>query len=157
MMKEGICISLDEAKKPFQSTLNLVPKTFTIGIGCKKNTSPERLESFVLRALKEHSIPLSVIKCIASIDLKANESCIVAFANKYKIPFVTYSSKELMEVSGEFKESTFVKQITGVGNVCERAAIKSCKSGVLMMEKQSFEGMTLAFARDEEMRGIQFE
>lgn len=157
MITQGICISFDEERNPFQSTLTLVPKTFVIGIGCKKNTSAKMLEAFVLRTLKEHCIPFFAIKCIASIDLKKKESCILEFVNKYKIPFVTYSAEELSEVAGEFNESAFVKQITGVGNVCERAAIKSCKSGVLMMEKQSYEGMTLAFARDEEMRGIQFE
>lgn len=156
-LEEGICISLNENEKPFRSTLNLVPKTVIIGIGCKKDTSPERLESFLLRTLEKQNICLSAIKCIASIDLKAKEACILAFVNKYKLPFVTYSAKELAEVAGEFQESEFVKQITGVGNVCERAAIKSCKSGILLLKKQAYEGMTLAFAREKEMGGIRFE
>lgn len=153
----GICISLDETKKPFEKTLNLIANRVVIGIGCKKNIPPKKMEEFILSTLKEQHISIHAIKSLASIDLKAKESCILEFASKYKIPFVTYTTKELEEVVGDFEESDFVKNITGVGNVCERAAMRSCNNPALIMRKKAHEGMTLAFAIEKEMRGIRFE
>ena len=37
------------------------------------------------------------------------------------MPFVTYSAKQLTDMQGDFTSSNFVKKITGVDNVCERA------------------------------------
>ena len=34
--------------------------------------------------------------------------------------FLTYSAEELKQVKGRFSESSFVKEKTGVDNVCER-------------------------------------
>lgn len=156
-MEIGICISLNEEEKPFTRTLNLIPKRVIIGIGCKKNTDKKLFEEFVLRTLKEQHISIYAIETIASIDLKANESCIKGFAQKYQIPFVTYSAKELNEVEGIFEESEFVKQVTGVGNVCERSAMIACKNPKLILGKKAYEGITIALAIDSEMRGIRFE
>ena len=40
----------------------------------------------------------------------------------------------------------FVRQVTGIGNVCERAAIQGSKNGRLLLEKTAENGMTLAVA-----------
>lgn len=153
--KVGICISLDEEEKPFYQTLNLIPRRITIGVGCKKNTDSNQFEEYICDTLKSNHISIYSIKNIASIDLKAKEPCILAFADKYNLDFITYSAEELNEVMGEFQESEFVKSITGVGNVCERSAIKGCENGSIILEKQSKYGMTIALAK--EMRGISFE
>ena len=42
-----------------------------------------------------------------------------------RIPFLTYSAEELKQVKGDFQESSFVKEKTGVDNVCERVAMKA--------------------------------
>ncbi|WP_099467969.1 cobalt-precorrin 5A hydrolase [Konateibacter massiliensis] len=153
----GICISYDE-EKPFTNTLNLIPKRFILGIGCKKNIESKKLEEFLLNLLQEVQISVHAIKTIASIDLKVDEACIRAFSDKYEIPFVTYTAEELKAVEGDFQESDFVKQVTGVGSVCERSAIKACrKPATLFMRKRAYEGMTAALAIEEETRGIRFE
>lgn len=153
----GICISLDERKQPYDKTLHLIPKDIVLGVGCKKATDAFEMEKFILRTLEENNISIYAIRMLASIDLKANEVCIKEFAKKYEIPFVTYTADVLSKVEGDFNESDFVKQITGVGNVCERAAVASCKDALLLMNKKSYEGMTLAIAIEKEKRGITFE
>lgn len=65
----GICISLHE-KKPFKVTLNLIPKIVSIGIGCRKNTPLENIESLVIDTLNENNISIHGVKSISSIDLK---------------------------------------------------------------------------------------
>ncbi|PXV95814.1 cobalt-precorrin 5A acetaldehyde-lyase [Lachnotalea glycerini] len=151
----GICITCDEYDTPFINTLILMPRVITIGVGCRKNTDTEQFESFILRILKENHISIRAVKNIASIDLKENEPCIRAFANKYEVDFLIFSAKQLEQAEGEFEESEFVKLTTGVGNVCERSAMLACRQPTLLLRKKAFEGMTIALTKEK--RGIRFE
>ena len=141
----GICISIYN-KRPFINTLNLVPRIVTLGIGCRKNTNLEAVETLVLKTLKDHNISIKSIKNISSIDLKKNEKGILDFCEKYKLDFLTYTSEELNEVKGDYSESSFVKSITGVGNVCERSAVIGSNNGELIINKNSENGVTVAIA-----------
>ncbi len=62
------------------------------------------------------------------------------------MPFVTYSAEELTATPGRFTPSERVLSVTGVDNVCERAAVR-CSGGVLLRSKTLYPGITLALAR----------
>ncbi|HEY5585637.1 MAG TPA: cobalt-precorrin 5A hydrolase [Ruminiclostridium sp.] len=143
----GICISLVN-KQIFEHTLQLIPKQYVLGIGCRKNTKYEDLLNFVNMVLMEYNISPHEVEAITSIDLKAEEEALLLLCRELRVPFYTYSAQELSLVSGEFAESSFVKATTGVGNVCERAAIKAC-NGKLLLRKTCSEGMTIAIAKKE--------
>ena len=65
-----------------------------------------------------------------------------------RIPFLTYSAEELKQVKGDFQESSFVKEKTGVDNVCERAAMKAAnEEGTFILRKQAENGMTIAIVK----------
>ncbi len=145
----GICISKDENKKPFDITLNIIPKTITLGVGCKKNTDSDLFEEYILSVLKNNNVSLHSIAKIASIDIKSNEKAILDFSEKYNIPCSFYSAEQLNELSGEFTKSDFVKSITGVDNVCERSALKSGDNSHIILAKQSYNGITVALAEKE--------
>ena len=87
------------------------------------------------------------MRSIASIDLKKNEQALLYLCEKYHIPFEIYTAEELSSVSGVTAASDFVKKITGVDNVCERAARLSCVSGSLIQGKCIREGMTAALVK----------
>lgn len=144
----GISISLSE-KDIFKNTFNLIPKGITIGIGCKKGTPIENIEALVFSVLKENNISIHAVKMIASIDLKKEEQGIVEFCNKYNIKFNVYTAEELRSVKGDFTESSFVKSVTGVSNVCERAAVKGSNLGELIVRKQARNGVTVAIAKED--------
>ena len=55
-----------------------------------------------------------------------------------------YSAEELLAVEGAFSSSGFVQSVTGVDNVCERAAMKEADS--LLIRKQAADGVTVAAA-----------
>ena len=55
-----------------------------------------------------------------------------------------YTPEQLIQVSGDFKESAFVKKQIGVGNVCERSACAA--GGALFIGKQAGDGITIAAA-----------
>ena len=84
-----------------------------------------------MEALRESGISPKALTALASIDLKAEEAGIKELARKYKVPFLTYSAEELGEVPGEFTGSEFVMSVTGVDNVCERAAVRAASSSSL--------------------------
>jgi cobalt-precorrin 5A hydrolase len=134
----GICISYDKDKAPFDSTLTLVPKAITLGAGCKKDTRIEAFANFVA----EYFLPESIVK-LASIDIKAQEPCLLNFANKYKAEFTVFTAAELAAVAGDFSTSSFVQSVTGVDNVCERAVVLAGDTE-LYLHKTSRNGMTIA-------------
>lgn len=142
-----------ESKGLFGSvTLRLKPLETAAGIGCRKGIAPELLEEGFLDVLRESGISIRQVKMIASIDLKKDEPALVRLAEKYDVPFVTYLADELRTVEEVSAGSEFVEKVTGVDNVCERAArlcVRNRETGVdgsLIRGKCIREGMTAALA-----------
>lgn len=126
--------------------LLLVPKVFTIGIGCRKNTPFEKLKASVIQYLEGCGINPSALEAIASIDIKKDEPAIVKLSQYLHVPLHTYSAGELSGVPGQFSPSSFVKDVTGVDNVCERAALCGYTKGTLITHKTRMDGITAAVA-----------
>ena len=147
----GIQISIYESqeKRPFQKTLRLIPKTLTLGIGCRKGTDAEAIKALLEKTLAENNLSPNGIKEICSIDLKKDEEGIHKLADMLKVPFRVFTPEELKAAPGEFTPSDFVRETTGVDNVCERAAVLG-SGGQLMIKKQALNGVTLAIAIKEE-------
>lgn len=108
----GICISHDERKKPFKTTLNLIPKNIVIGIGCKRGT--QNIKEAVEEVLSEYGISKNAVCMIASIDVKKDEAAINSLAKEWNIPFKTYTADELSNQNGDFSVSEFVKKPLGL-------------------------------------------
>lgn len=142
----GIAVTLYETTEPWPMTLHLYPRIVTVGIGCRKDTPEERIEEKVLEVLEKHRIPVCCICQAASIDLKKEEPGLLAFCRKYGIPYRTYSGEELRAVQGDFSPSAFVASVTGVDNVCERAAVLAAEQGTLIQNKYAGDGVTIALA-----------
>ena len=85
------------------------------------------------------------IAAAASIDLKADEAGLLAFCRAHGWPITFYSADQLRAVPGQFTPSAFVAGVTGVDNVCERAAAKA-SGGALLLPKTAGGGVTLALA-----------
>ena len=54
---------------------------------------------------------------------------------------------ELLEVPGDFTPSAFVQSVTGVDNVCERAALRGADK--LVVKKTALNGVTVAVAAEK--------
>ena len=52
-----------------------------------------------------------------------SEGAFLRFCNRYRLPLVTFSAKELRAVPGVFAHSDFVQRTVGVDCVRERAAV----------------------------------
>ena len=141
----GIRISVYQ-DEPYERTLRLIPPILHLGIGCRKGTEPSAICEAVDVVLKEHNIDHRAIKCVASIDLKAEEPGLLQFCKERKLPVAFYTAEELKVVPGEFTPSEFVQSITGVNNVCERSALVGAKK--LIVKKTALNGVTVAVAAE---------
>lgn len=142
------------------NVLRLVPKTVILGIGCRRGKSCGEIRERTAEVLRKYRIAPESIYKIASIDLKAKEPGLCDFAGALSVPFETFSAEELREVSGEYESSGFVQQITGVDNVCERAAMAALsgeeqKKAKFICRKTAADGVTIALVCRE--WGVSFE
>lgn len=128
-------------------TLRLIPKALTLGIGCKRGTTSKQILNAVHQVFLEYGLEPRAIRQIATIDLKKEEAGLIQAAEALDAEFLTFSSLQLQEVAGSFTASEFVKEITGIENVCERAALKGAgDKGRLLVKKQVYPGVTVAVA-----------
>lgn len=141
----GICISYRK-REPFAETLLLVPTVLHLGIGCRRGTSCQAIEAAVSRVCREHGIHPKAIKQAASIDLKADEKGLLEYCKKQDLPVAFYTAEELRGVPGQFTASERVLKVTGVDNVCERAAIIGAEK--LLVRKTAMDGVTVAIAQE---------
>ena len=141
----GVCISW-RRKKPFAKTLLLVPPVLHLGLGCRLGATSEAIREAVDQVLDEHQIHPKAVKCAASIDLKRNEPGLLAYCAGQSWPLAFYSAEELRALEGAFTPSERVLRVTGVDNVCERAAMMGAQR--LAVGKTARNGVTVALAEE---------
>jgi cobalt-precorrin 5A hydrolase len=126
--------------------LHLAPKLLTLGMGCRRGTDQETLEAAFQNLLAQSGVWEQSIRAAASIDLKREEPGLLAFCQAHGWSCTFYSARELERAQGDFTPSAFVREITGVDNVCERAAALE-SGGALIWNKTAGSGVTLALAQ----------
>lgn len=142
----GIAVTIHRNCLPFKETVQVVPPAVVLGVGCRKGREAEAILEAVRERLSEEGIYEEAVQAVASIDLKKEESGLLALAKKLDVPFHTFSAEELQNVPGDFTPSAFVQGITGVENVCERSAVLGSGGGNLILRKKAGQGITTAAA-----------
>ena len=132
---------------PRPEALWLCPRTLRVGVGCRRGTSEEAVQTLFDQTMNGLGLPARAVGAVCSIDLKAEEPGLLAFAGALGLPLTVYSAGRLARVEGSVSPSSFVAQVTGVDNVCERAAL--AEGGVLLKSKTALDGVTLALAGTE--------
>ncbi len=144
------CPGVDERrceKFPCGGPLWLCPRTLRLGIGCKRGTTATDIQALAERLTAQEGVPLQAVEAVCSIDLKREEPGLLAFCRDIGRPLTIYTAWELSQVPGNFSVSSFVQSVTGVDNVCERAALAA--GGRLLRGKITGNGVTAALAGRE--------
>jgi len=145
----GIFVSYDRSEGPFKNTLKLTPRCHILGIGCRSGTQAGNIETLVNEVLAREGISLKSVWAVASIDLKREEAGLLEYSKKIGVEPVFFSSDELLSLpSMGFTPSELVRSVTGVDNVCERAAYAASQDGEIIVRKTSKDGVTLAVVRE---------
>ena len=126
--------------------LCVTPRILTLGVGCRRGVSEDRIEAAFTDFMKRHGYHEAAVVRVCSIDRKADEPGLMAFCEKRRLPFETFSAEALAEAEGDFTASEYVREITGVDNVCERSAVLGSAGGRLVCRKEAADGVTLALA-----------
>ena len=131
-------------KEPFAETLRLTPKVLHVGIGCRRGICEEAVVSAIRQVFADHALDLRAAAGVYSIDLKKDEPGLLAACRTLRLPAQFYSAQALAAVPGSFSDSGFVASVTGVGCVCERAAMLGAER--LLVPKTICGGVTVAVA-----------
>ena len=113
----------------------------------KKTLTTPMTREAVEGTLEKAGIDPAAIRCAASIDLKKDEEGLLAFCEHRGIPIRFYTAEELKALPGDFTPSEFVAKVTGVDNVCERAALMGAEK--LILHKTAVNGVTVALAAEK--------
>lgn len=127
------------------NALHIIPRIAVLGIGCKRGTPADKLADAFAAFCAETKLAPQSIAAAASIDLKKDELGLAEFGQKQGWPVTFYTADELRAAPGQFAHSDFVQSITGVDNVCERAAVLAA-GGPLVFHKFARTGVTFALA-----------
>lgn len=136
----GISISVQE-KRPFETTLLLVPKVLRLGLSSHGNAGTGLVANVVDQVLEVCSIHSAAVRTAASIDQEWNERGMRAFCRQRGWPVEYYAAEELAALNGEFTPS---EDGYGVDNVCERAAVMG--GARLIVREAEADGVAVALA-----------
>ena len=135
----------------YSNILVLRPKILVAGIGCNRNTPMEEIRLLLDDVLNRFSLAAGSLVRIASIDLKKDETGLIALAKELELPLNFFDKKELNSVKNIKTPSVMVEKHIGVKSVCEAAAILAAKQGKLIVPKQSTRNVTVAIAKTASM------
>ena len=129
------------------ASIVLCPKTYAIGMGCRRGKPYEELRAFAESVLSENGIEMKHAGCITTIDIKKDEEGLRRLSQAWRMPLITFEAGLLEKAEGDFSHSDMVLEKTGVDNVCERAAVLAAGRGSrLVIRKTAEKGMTIAVA-----------
>ena len=133
-------------RSPFDHTLRLIPRVLHVGIGCRRGTAAGAIEAAVEAVFTENGLDTAAICGVYSIDLKQDEAGLLAACERHHWAVHFYTAQQLRDAEGDFTPSDFVCSVTGVDNVCERAARLGAEK--LIVRKTARDGVTVAVAAE---------
>jgi cobalt-precorrin 5A hydrolase len=131
---------------PAITTATEAVKPLTLGIGCRKGVSAERIELAVRQALQDR--PLAEVREVATIDLKAEEPGLLAFCASHELPLRVIARTDVAARPWVSEPSDWVRKNVGVAGVCEPCALIASPRGRLLVPKTTLDGVAVAIVED---------
>ncbi|SFS53441.1 cobalt-precorrin 5A hydrolase [Marininema halotolerans] len=138
-------LSNDEEDTFLRNGVLYRPKVIVLGMGCNRGTSLEELEQVVLDTLAEQRLSITSVRNIATIDIKQDESGLIALAEKYGWGIEVFTPEQLNQIKLSNPSET-VYRFTGAYGVCEPAALLSAGAQNWLLEKKKSGNVTLSIA-----------
>jgi len=131
---------------PVITTATEALKPLVVGIGCRKGVTAEQIAAAVHLALGER--PLSEVREIVTIDLKADEPGLLDFCELHDLPLRILASATVAARPWVTKASDWVQQNVGLPGVCEPCALIAGARGKLIVPKMALNGVAVAVVED---------
>ncbi len=135
---------------PGPTTLIFRPQLYVLGVGCARKCPPEELIALVDSILAEKNLSPLSLKCIATLDLKADEPAMHALAAHLDLPLRLFDAAELeAETPRTSSPSKIVHSEVGTHGVAENAALAAAGPDAVLTrvkEKTAMATAALSFA-----------
>lgn len=135
----------DDENIDYSKVLKLIKKDIVLGIGCRRNTSFEKLRKFIAESLIKYNLDIKAVNKIVSVDVKKEEQGIIELAEYLGCPFITFTREEIKTVQDKYEGSPFVLKTLGITGVCEPSV--DLAGAQIIEGKIKHEGMTLAIGQ----------
>jgi precorrin-4 C11-methyltransferase len=133
-----------QVEKAARHFMLLHPRCLHVGIGCNRGTPLEEIEQAIRSVCKEFNLAEASMASIATIDLKADEPGLSAYADLKQLPVKYFSADELGEVEDLPNPSAYALEHVGAAGVAEPAAALAAGVTDWLVEKQTFTNVTVA-------------
>lgn len=135
--------------EPVITTASESKKNLIVGVGCRKGVSQEEIIEAINHALKQGRCYIERVRCIATIDLKRDESGLKEASLALGIPLRMISSDVIKRFNGPYQRSSFVKEKIGVEGVCEPCSLLAGRRTKLIVPKVKRSRVCVAVARED--------
>ena len=133
---------------PVVTTATEAIKTLVVGVGCRRGVSEEQIGRAIHQALEYGAGAISAVREIATVDLKADEPGLLAFAQSHAIPLRVIAKQQIEARAWVSQPSEWVRQAVGLDGVCEPCALIASPRGRLMVPKTTLDGVAVAIVED---------
>ena len=134
--------------EPVITTTTEALKTLIVGVGCRRGIKSEKIVAAIKAALTEADLEISQVRLLSSAEIKSDEQGLLQAAQELGVPLRFISSDEIRGFAGNFEHSDFVQQKVNLPAVAEPAALMAGRRTRLVLKKRTFNGVTVAVARE---------
>ena len=132
-----------------ETTLVFHPPVLALGIGCERDCPTDEVAALAAETLAAAGLAPEAVAAVVSVELKAGEAGIHAFAASLGVPARFFSAARLLDETPRLTErSEAAFRATGCWGVAEGAALAAAgPGGTLIVGKRKSRGATCAIAR----------
>jgi len=140
--------------EPIITTTTEAVRRLIVGIGCRRNISTERIISAIQQALTMISRSLDEVRLLATAEPKQDEIGLLEAAIQLQRPLRVIKAQEIRTSYRDFPVSLFVQAQVNLPAVAEPAALLAGRNTQLILNKQTFNGITIAIAEENCMWSV---
>ncbi|MBC7959132.1 MAG: cobalt-precorrin 5A hydrolase [Vallitaleaceae bacterium] len=129
----------------------LIPKTLTVGIGCKRGKTEAQLLEFLTEIFHQLGKPLQSIQQLVTVEIKKDEVGLLALSRSLRVPLICLDVEQIKTVEDQFEGSEFVRKTLGIKAVSEPCGYIGSNYGECLVPVQKKEGMTISIWRNKEV------
>jgi len=134
--------------EPIITTTTEAIRRLIIGIGCRRGMSAERIIAAIQQALTMIERSLEEVRLLATAEPKQDEAGLLEAATQLERPLRVIKAQEIRTCHQEFQVSHFVQTQVNLPAVAEPAALLAGRNTQLILNKQAFNGITIAIAEE---------
>jgi cobalt-precorrin 5A hydrolase len=140
--------------EPIITTTTEAVRRLIVGIGCRRGLSAERIITAILQALTMIDRSLDEVRLLATAEPKQDEVGLLEAAAQLQRPLRVIKAQEIRTSYRDFQVSHFVQTQVNLPAVAEPAALLAGRNTQLILNKQTFNGITIAIAEENCMWSV---